>query len=534
MKAAKTRHPGEEGLRQSMSWLHTWAGLIFGWVLFAMFLTGSLAFFRPEITRWMQPEIQVQPAPALQAVATAQRYLAENAPDAKRWFITPPSDREPLIQLLYQTPKPKPGERGFVRVKLDAATGQAVTPRQTRGGDFFYRLHFDLHYVPVLWARWFISACSMLMLIALISGVITHKKIFTDFFTFRRGKGQRSWLDGHNALAVLSLPFHLMITYTGLITLMTLYMPWAVDANYPGGRDAFFAELFPRAEKVEASGVAATPPALAEVLRRAEVQWGGGHAASLQIEHPSDAAMRISVRRQQGDQIAGAADALSFDARGNLLDAAAPRSAAVITRDGMIGLHAARFAPTTMRWLFFLSGVAGTLMVATGLVLWTVKRRTQLPDPARPHLGFRIVERLNIGFVTGLPVAMLAFLWGNRLLPLDVANRSDAEVKVFFYAWAACVVHAMLRAPRRGWVEQLALAGVLALGLPLYNLVAWQGGAVSALAAGDGAKAGIDIGLLLIGAGLLWAARKVHRFVPAQRKPRAARTGAPAAAEAGA
>ena len=50
--------------------------------------------------------------------------------------------------------------------------------------------------------------------------------------------------------------------------------------------------------------------------------------------------------------------------------------------------------------------------------------------------------------------------------------------------------------------------------------VVWQGGAVSALANGDGAKAGIDIGLLLIGASLLWAARKVHRFVPAQRKPR--------------
>ncbi|WP_251278864.1 PepSY-associated TM helix domain-containing protein, partial [Enterobacter hormaechei] len=80
-----------------------------------------------------------------------------------------------------------------------------VQVRETRGGNFFYRLHFDLHYVPVLWARWFISACSMLMLVAIISGVITHKKIFTDFFTFRRGKGQRTWLDGHNALAVLSL-----------------------------------------------------------------------------------------------------------------------------------------------------------------------------------------------------------------------------------------------------------------------------------------------------------------------------------------
>ncbi len=523
------------GIRQSQSVLHTWSGLVVGWVLFLIFIAGTAAYWKEELTRWMQPEIGL-PASSATAVTQAQQFLARTAPDAQRWSIELPDARSSATSVSWQPQGEKErrrGQRNPNQAKLDA-DGKPVQVRETRGGNFFYRLHFDLHYVPVLWARWFISACSMLMLIALISGVITHKKIFTDFFTFRLGKGQRSWLDGHNALAVLSLPFHLMITYTGLITLMTLYMPWAVDANYPGGRDAFFAELFPRAEKAEASGVAATPPALAEVLRRAEVQWGGGHAASLQIEHPSDAAMRISVRRQQGDQIAGAADALSFDARGNLLDAAAPRSAAVITRDGMIGLHAARFAPTTMRWLFFLSGVAGTLMVATGLVLWTVKRRTQLPDPARPHIGFRIVERLNIGFVTGLPVAMLAFLWGNRLLPLDVANRSDAEVKVFFYAWAACVVHAMLRAPRRGWVEQLALAGVLALGLPLYNLVAWHGGAVSALAAGDGAKAGIDIGLLLIGAGLLWAARKVHRFVPAQRKPRTARTGATAAVEAGA
>ena len=28
---------------QSMSWLHTWAGLLLGWALYAIFLTGSLA-----------------------------------------------------------------------------------------------------------------------------------------------------------------------------------------------------------------------------------------------------------------------------------------------------------------------------------------------------------------------------------------------------------------------------------------------------------------------------------------------------------
>ena len=37
-----------EGPRQSMSWLHTWASLILGWLLYAIFLTGTLSFFQNE------------------------------------------------------------------------------------------------------------------------------------------------------------------------------------------------------------------------------------------------------------------------------------------------------------------------------------------------------------------------------------------------------------------------------------------------------------------------------------------------------
>ena len=88
------------------------------------------------------------------------------------------------------------------------------------------RFHFQFHYMPVVWGRWLAGIAAMFMLVAIVSGVITHKKIFVDFFTFRWGKGQRSWLDAHNALSVFGLPFHFMITYTGLVTLMAMYMPW--------------------------------------------------------------------------------------------------------------------------------------------------------------------------------------------------------------------------------------------------------------------------------------------------------------------
>ncbi|WP_163591160.1 PepSY-associated TM helix domain-containing protein, partial [Klebsiella variicola] len=79
----------------------------------------------------------------------------------------------------------------------------------------FYRFHFELHMAPI-WGRWVVGVCAFAMLVALISGIVTHRRIFADLFTFRRDKAaQRSWLDAHNVTGVLALPFHLMITYTG-------------------------------------------------------------------------------------------------------------------------------------------------------------------------------------------------------------------------------------------------------------------------------------------------------------------------------
>ena len=73
----------------SMNWLHTWAGLIAGWVLFAVFLTGTLAYFQYEISRWMQPELPAA-ASTEQAILDAQRYLTQQAPQAASWSIMLP------------------------------------------------------------------------------------------------------------------------------------------------------------------------------------------------------------------------------------------------------------------------------------------------------------------------------------------------------------------------------------------------------------------------------------------------------------
>lgn len=531
MKAGKAKAQGEEGLRQSMSWLHTWAGLIFGWVLFAMFLTGSLAFFRPEITRWMQPEIQVQAVPAVQAVDMAQRYLNEHAPDAKRWFITPPSAREPLILMLYQVAKPKPGERGFVRVKLDPATGQAVTGRETRGGDFFYRFHFELE-TAFPWGRWLASIAGMFMLVAIISGIITHKKIFTDFFTFRPKKGgQRAWMDGHNVLSVLGLPFHLMITFSGLVLFMVMLMPAGIHAVYENPRQ-YTDDVF-KAFKVTPPLNQPAPLALiAPLVEQAEQHWQG-RVGRVTVNNPGDAGATVTLVRSTADGVSYGllAPFMRFDGvTGALQEGQDDLSATARTAGVITGLHLGLFAEPLLRWFYFLVSLAGTGMVGTGLVLWIAKRRQKArPGDAREAFSLRLVDGLNAGTIAGVVFGVAAFFLANRLLPADMPGRQIWEVRAFFSAWALSLVYAFLF-QRRKWQDLLAVAAAALALVPVVNVFTTSRHLGVSLPQGDWVMAGFDLTCLASALLFAWMARKAARVrrapAKAAAKPRAERPAA--------
>jgi hypothetical protein len=54
-KSPSTSGVGRGSFRQAQAWLHTWCGLWVSWLLFAVFLTGTLAVFEEPITHWMTP-----------------------------------------------------------------------------------------------------------------------------------------------------------------------------------------------------------------------------------------------------------------------------------------------------------------------------------------------------------------------------------------------------------------------------------------------------------------------------------------------
>ena len=494
----------KDGFRQSMAWLHTWVGLLPGWLLFVVFVSGTAAYFNEEITLWMSPEFSA-PAHYAEAADQATAYLGEVAPHADRWYIALPTERAPATYLFWQPGAD--GRRGD-SAYLDGS-GQKVDARETRGGDFLYRLHFDLHYMPVIWARWIVGVAAMAMLIAILSGVITHKKIFKDFFSLRFGKGQRSWLDGHNAMAVLALPFHVMITYTGLVTLMYLYMPWGIAANY-ADRDAFFDDLYPVTTRVDAAGVAAPLAPIAPMMEAAQAQWGDTAVSYMNIYHPGDANARVEMNADYTG-LGKERGAVVFDGvSGALLEALPPAGGAVQTQRTMISLHAGRYAEPLLRWLYFGSGLFGSLMVATGLILWTEKRRARDARQGKSGFGLHLAGYLNIGTIVGFPVALAGYFWANRLLPVGLEGRDEWEIHCLFITWAMMMLYPAFRPRGRAWMEGLFIAaGAYGL-LPILNALTTGRHLGVSLMRGDWVMAGFDLTMLGLAALFLLAALKTR------------------------
>ena len=520
-----------------MAWLHTWVGLVTGWVLFFVFVTGTAGYVDDEITRWMQPELPLssqveQDNESMLGLALAR--LEAVAPDAKSWTVTlPHPGLEPRgergLSIAWET-LPADGHNFGMRgsENLDPLTGeflQEVEPRATVGGRGLYRMHYVLRYMPVSTGIKIVGICTMLMLLAVITGVITHKKIFTDFFTFRPGKGQRSWLDAHNVVSVMSLPFFLMITYTGLVFFTFNYLPAGRDVLYGSSgvqRQAYFDEL--RGPSKDYEAVTLPSVSVPDLLHRIQTDGGVDQIASLQFMHPKNQTPHVDVRR------AGAVgvnyyhpDMERFSAiDGTRLVFDDDSNATFRTQRTLFALHEGNFANWWLRWLYFISGLLGCAVIGTGLVLWTVKRRTQHQNRLRKADsdsftarlnagGLRLVEILNAGTLVGVPLGVAACFWANRLLPVGLADRAAWELNALFLAWGMSLLYACVRPLKRAWLELLYLTVAAFALVPVLNALTTDKHLVVTLPYGDWGLAGFDLTMLGLAAVFGYIAFKLKR-----------------------
>jgi hypothetical protein len=194
------------------------------------------------------------------------------------------------------------------------------------------------------------------------------------------------------------------------------------------------------------------------------------------------------------------------------------------------GIHFGFYGGTAMRILYFLCGAAGTIMIATGLVMFTTKRRAMTHSAAAARF-YAFVDRMNVASIGGALIACASYLWALRLLPqslsdpsggffdgvyasiravpLDQAVRSDFELYIFWLAWGVAAVHAFVRAPQKAWTEQFAAAAALCIGLPAIGYLVPNCDIGSMIKAGDWKMVAVDLSGLSIGLMLAWTAWKV-------------------------
>lgn len=532
----------KETFRHRMTWLHTWTGLVVGWVLFFMFLTGTAGYFQAQITRWMRPE---QPLAAERKIMTpeegyplTQAFLQTHAAGADTWGMDLPSPglgREHL-SVWWEMPEGQRAEGEndrYGNAVLDPATGGRLETeliRATGGGGFLYRMHYHLHYLPEVWAYWIVGFCGMVMLVALITGTITHRRLFQDFFLFRPAQGGRSWRDAHAVLGIVALPFFLMITYSGLVFFLFTYMPAGLLAVFDGDWDRLHEGLHghdPSAEHPEEehpgrSGVELPLPSLLDFVAKAQPIWPESTVTGIRVDFPGDrdsvvnlfrhalphpdSEQMISVRVSTGEWIESEDDE--------------DHGWAHEVEETLFTLHRGRFAGPLLRWLYFGSGLLGCGMIATGLILWTVKRRSKSAGPETFGFGQQLVERLNVGTIAGLPAGIAAYFWANRLVPVDWPNRPGWEANSLFITWAVLLLYPAFRPVRKAWVEELGFAAALFGLLPFLNALTTDRHLGVTLPAADWELAGVDLTMMALGLLFAWAAVRVRSKREASPAPR--------------
>lgn len=475
--------------KQAMSELHTWGGLVFGWLLFAIFFTGTLAVFAPEITHWMQPAVRPAQTEPAQAIASADKKLRQLAPKADLWMISMPQERSPGLEIIWK--------KGLATLEkqVDPQTGTLIKSPETEGGHFLAHFHFQLHSGKS--GLWLVSFASVVMLAALVSGIAIRLQVFTDFFRLR---WRKNWLSAHTLTGVLTLPFVVLITYTGLTVTLFMVQPAIPHVLYGSAWKGPAAVAANNYERPGASLPAELVP-LSRLLPQAEAELGKGKISFVRVSNPGDRQAVVTFFRTVDDTIVAMSGRAAFDGvTGELLGSQTTWNKYVKFYRTLVGLHIARFGGYPVAWLYFAAGLISCAMIAAGLIFFTVKRRNRYArSSTAAQMMYRAIEALNTTAVTGIIIACGAYLWANRLLPPTLSGRADAEITVFFGLWLLMLFHALLRPPLRAWAEQLGIAAGLCIGLPVVNALTTKVGLLPAIARKDWMTAGVDLTAVFLG-----------------------------------
>lgn len=450
--------------------VHTWTGLLAGFALFVAFYAGALTVFHDEIVAWQNPPWRAAPDARVSTDALIESLLAHH-PETRGDFgiVLPDGGGSAYAYWL-----DKGAARFATASQMDAPAAEAGDGNLA---DFVYALHDSLG-LPVV-GLYLMGLVSVLYGLALVSGFLIHlPQLLGDLFALRAGRNlKRLWQDAHNAIGVLSLPFHVIFALTGAIFCLSAITLFALNTiSFDGKLFGLFAQATATAPATHASGVASAmlPPeqlrarariaALAEGVTRFDPSY-------LHYTHYGDRNAVVEVLGLSQHTL-GTYGTVALSARdGSVLamHVGDAQDANQLSWSALYALHFGNFGGDTVRWLYFVLGLAGAFLFYSGNLLWVESRRKRrhADQPLRTRVMARATVGVCIGSCLGISGAFGAALACSQL-GIDAAV--PQRVACYGLFLAACA-WACARPVARAAAELLGATAVLTAAVAIADLV---------------------------------------------------------------
>jgi uncharacterized iron-regulated membrane protein len=313
--------------------------------------------------------------------------------------------------------------------------------------------------------------------LALVSGVVIYAPILVrNLFALRPGKNlKRWWQDAHNVIGMLSLPFHVIFAWSGAVLALGLMLlvPFQYMV-YQGKLLQLLQRDFYGAPQVAASHVAKPTLPVATLLQRGRAAMPGMDVEGLSYVNIGDANARVTIYGSMQQRRLNQLASVTLDgATGDVVDKVAPRTMTpgMAMLRGLQALHFGNFGHDTVKWLYFVLGLAGAFLFYSGNLLWieTRRKRNQVAQPRRT----RVMAALTLGVCLGCVAGVSAVFIAGALLP-------GMGEPVYFAVFFACILWAFLRQPARAGHELLWLCALTTAAIPVAG---WIGSGENLLAA---------------------------------------------------
>lgn len=453
--------------------LHTWTGLAAGLLLFIAFYAGALTLFREDIARWQHEDAQVLTEEALALAPVLMEAALAADPEAIHGMrISLPGGHVTLPMLQWRTPE------GVEHVTLNALGQVSVAdPSSHQLSMFIDNLH-RYAGIPGLTGEWLMGIAALIYGLALVSGIVLYLPVLSrDLFALRLGKGlKRRWLDIHNSLGILSLPFHLLFALTGAVMLLHDPMFWVMDQLiYPEqGRALLMQSIYPVAPP-EAGGAAAAMLPLTQLLANVRAAYPDFTVTGMIFMQPDTVNATVSFLGDMPQRLAHQAMIVLSGVSGEILGAHLPgqQPDGITALSGFIALHFGDYGGRPLQWLYFVLALAGSLLFYTGNLLWLEARRKR--QQALQPKAQRWLAGITLGVCLGCCGAISVLFLVARTTWVQTGAVSLATL--YWSMLALCVLWACSRPPVLAARSLLWLNCIAALLIPISSV--WVGGLAS-------------------------------------------------------